>query len=61
MVTFSFSRYVDYYDARVDERWNVNNILDYYYDYLSLTERKTEKETTFNIGSCNYLMDDHMR
>jgi hypothetical protein len=39
-----FSLYVDYYDARTDEWWNVNIILDYYCDYLSLTERKTEEE-----------------
>jgi hypothetical protein len=49
------------YDARADERGNVNIILDYYYHYILWLERKTEEEATFNTSSsCNYLMNDNM-
>jgi len=49
MVTLYFSWYVDHYDVRADERRNVNIVLDYYYDYLLLKEKKRQRSTFVTV------------
>lgn len=58
---------LSFFDACInhyDERRNINIILHYYYDYLSLTKKKERRKphttTTFNTDCSNYLMNDKM-